>query len=792
MRLQYGTVPSIESNGLHIVGAAVQFSPPAFATDLSLHGMQPDLSPRQTAGRRMQLFRRVRLTGGYILPMIRTPAWYRKLDWWLVAILAVALAIRVFYLIHYHSLPDWSLLKMDHWYHHHWAQSLAGGNILGDTTFFRAPLYVYCLGALYAIFGDSLWVGRLFGMAIGLVTILFVYLIGTRVFGRTTGRIAAALQAVYPVNVFFEGELLLDPLFTLLLLVAFHRFLIWRAKTTAQNLALTGFCLGLAAITRPTALVLAALLIVWLLASRTNIKARIVSALVVVCGLAIVILPISIRNVVVANDPVLIASQGGINLYIGNNDAADGTSSIMPEPFGHTWRIRDVIHIAESAEGRPLKPGELSSYWQGRAIDWTLANPLDAAGLYARKLWLSIGNREISNNRNMGAFFSSVPYLQYFPFGFALIFGLAVVGAAIAWRSRFETRAMVAAIACILLVNAAFFVNSRFRQPIIPLLILLAGAAVVYLFDMRRPRKAVFRAVAIGLFACVVSWFPIDFLTPGVNIQPSLSRALSAYANGDTWESLAYARQAERLNDSFPEVNLTIGVCYFRLQQPDSARYYFNREIALHPDRPKAYSNLGSLYLVNGQYAESRQLLEKARSLQPYDEIAGMLWIRAHARDSAISNAQVQEAVRSVLATVAEDPIVVHEAAAALVQRGLLSDAAGILNRGLGIRRPPIETDDFAFERDFPNSPDRFARRMARLSSLLGYVCGLQQDFEGAIRASRAAIAQDPLNPDPYINLASGYMSLGDFAQADSVLQSATLRFPDNSQITDLRARFRK
>lgn len=732
------------------------------------------------------------MAADYIPPMTPTRAWYRKLDWWIIFLLIAALAIRIIYLIHYRTLPEWSQLKMDHWYHHHWAQSIAGGNIVGDTTYFRAPLYVYCLGALYALFGDSLWVGRMFGLAIGLVTILLVYLIGKRSFGRTAGIIAASLEAVYPINIYFEGELLLDPLFTLLVLAALYRFLIWHEKSTARNLLVTAVLLGLAAITRPTVLIFGGVLIVWLLIRRSDLRTRIVNALVVVGGLAVIILPIFIRNVAVAGDPVLIASQGGINLYIGNNDAADGASSIMPEPYGTIWRIRDITHIAENAEGRTLKPGEISDYWERQASDWILSQPLEAAGLYVRKLGLSIGNREISNNRNIDAFFAGTAYFKYFPFGFALIFGLAVVGVIIAWGSSFEVRVMAIVIAGFLLVNSAFFVNSRFRQPTIPLLILLTGAVIVYVPELWRKRRQLLLAFGIGILAYALSWIPRVPASSGINIQPLLSRALAAYSDGDTRTSLAYARQAMQLNNTYPEVNLTMGVDYFRLQMTDSARYYFDREIALHPDRPKAYTNLGSLYLVNGQFAEARQFLEKARSLQPYDETAGMLWIRALARDSSVADTAVLAGVRAVLLAVTDDPSVVHEAAAALAQRGRLNEAADILSRGVTMKRPAIEMDDYAFERDFPDSPERFTRRIARLYALLGYVYGMQKNYDGAVRACRAAIERDSTIVDAYVNLASGLWSRGDVAQADSILTVATTRFPDNPQVRELRSRLRK
>lgn len=715
--------------------------------------------------------------------MTSSASWFRRIDWWLVAIMVVAVAIRVIHLIDYHALPDWSQLKMDHWYHHHWAQSIAGGNISGDTTYFRAPFYVYCLGALYSVFGDSLWVSRIFGVVIGLFTILLVYAIARRLFGRTSGLAAAGLAAVYPINVYYEAELLLDPLFTLLLLAALHRFLIWRTSQTRLNLLFTGVLLGLAAITRPTVLVPAVLLVVWLLLSKSELKTRLSHAVVVLAGLGIVILPIFTRNLVVAGDPVLIASQGGINLYLGNNDSADGVSSAMPEPFGNIWRLRDISYLAEKAEGRTLKPGEISDYWQRQAREWIFSNPVKAARLYLKKLRLSIGDREISNNRNIDAFFSAFPYLKYFPFGFAVLFGLAVAGAIVAWRSHAEVRIIVTLIVCLLVVNAAFFVNSRFRQPVIPLLILLGSFAITQLPGLWRSPKRFIAIVAAGVLAGIVSWLPIAPLAAGGDAQPLLSRALAAYADGHVQQSLEYAREAIKTNDTFPEVNLTAGVCFLRMQRADSARYYFEREKRFHPGRPKAYINLGSLEVVNGRYAQARPQLDTARLLQPYDPTAGMLWIRANARDSIVADSQVIQAVNAVLAEIPGDPMVALEAANALVQRKRLNEAEAILRRAATFTRPPIEMDDYAFERVFPNTPAEFAGRLSKVNTLLGYVLGTRGDYAEAIAACRQAIAQDTNNVDAYINLASGYFSQKETARADSIMQSAAARFPSNPQV---------
>ena len=169
------------------------------------------------------------------------------------------------YLNQYFALPEWSGLTIDAWYHHNLAQSFADGNIFGDTTYFRAPFYIYCLGLLYALFDSGLWVGRLFGLVIGIVSVGMTYKIGRRMFDRQVGLVAALMHAVYPIMIYFEGELLLDSLFTLTLQLAVHRFLVSLESNRMQDLLYTGLFIGLAAITRPTVLVIVPLVVVMLI-----------------------------------------------------------------------------------------------------------------------------------------------------------------------------------------------------------------------------------------------------------------------------------------------------------------------------------------------------------------------------------------------------------------------------------------------------------------------------------------------------------------------------------------------
>lgn len=702
----------------------------------------------------------------------------------LLFVLIAAALLRFGYLWYYSTLPQWDQLTVDNYYHHHWAQDIAQGDILGDTTYFRAPFYVYCLALLYATFGDSLWIARLFGLAIGVVSVLLTFLIARRIFGRPVGLLAAALHALYPVAVYFESELLLDPLFTLLFESAVLTLVIWWDTHRMGIALIAGVMLGLAAITRPTALVYAPFVILAILILTDMVAAsRLKHTVLFLAGMAICILPISVRNYVIADDPVLIASQGGINLYIGNNPSADGLSATMPEPLGANWRLSDIIHIAEQDLGRRLKPGEVSGYWNSKARDWVASHPDQAAELYLKKLYYSLSNREISNNRDLSTFFQHVPFLEHNPLSFAIIFAFGLVGATLAFADP-RVRILAAAVALMLATNAVFFVNSRFRLPVIPLLIILSAFAVVRLYQMfgNRPKQAVI-PLFVFAFAASFSYAPLVPFPRGVNVQGLISEALYYHAEGDYPRTIDLLGRAEQLDPAFPELHLNIGASYFRLGQSDSALYHLQRETKLHPDRPKAYANLASLALINGQTGEARRMLARALEIRPFDVTANLLALRLTNVDSARLESELRTVVRAAVVRSDSDLQVMQEAANLLQSSGFVAEAESLLRASLNLEPPAIETDDAAFDRAFPHSAAQWQRRLARSHYQLGYLLGVTGHYDQSITHSDQAIRLDSTLADAYVNLVSGHLALGRTVDASRTLSVALSRFPRHERL---------
>src|SRR5262249_22248446 len=197
------------------------------------------------------------------------------------------------------------------------AMAIAMGQGHPDRVFWQPPGYPYFLGALYALFGrGSLLVPRLVQAGLGAVASVLVAWTGARLFGPKVGVGAGLGAALYGTLVYFDGELLAPTLTITLQLVALA--LAVEAGSATRLGAwwlLSGLAEGLAAVVTATSLVLLPALALF---ARKR-------ALLVLAGAALAILPVTVQNLVLGGELVLISSNGGINLYIGNNPRYDET-----------------------------------------------------------------------------------------------------------------------------------------------------------------------------------------------------------------------------------------------------------------------------------------------------------------------------------------------------------------------------------------------------------------------------------------------------------------------------------
>ena len=252
------------------------------------------------------------------------------------------------------------------------AGRIARGDFLlrgeGPVPFFVSPLYAYVLAAT----GPSFPAARVVQILLGTAAVALVFLAAGRLFGERAALPAGVLFALAGVVTFHEVLILqaaIDPFLTALALFLLARAVMGEGRgeerisskvngaVGAGRWLATGAAFGLLALNRPNALLCAAAVVaaLFLFTFKENLLRRVGIAAAFVAGAAVTIAPVTIRNLVVSNEFVLISSHGGLNFLVGNGPGANGVyrqlPGITPDIAG---QAADTKRVAEAEEGRAL------------------------------------------------------------------------------------------------------------------------------------------------------------------------------------------------------------------------------------------------------------------------------------------------------------------------------------------------------------------------------------------------------------------------------------------------------
>jgi tetratricopeptide (TPR) repeat protein len=549
----------------------------------------------------------------------------RKQDLLIPLLLTAGAFFRAVFLIQYANSPYWADFTIDEQLHMAWADYISSGHLIGSSVFFRAPLYLYFLGFLYAITAKSVMFVLIIQLFIGWLTGFLLLKVASRLFSYNVGVTSLALYTLTPIIVYFEGQLLLDFLLSPLILLSVLYVFKSANRSTTGNLFLAGLFLGLTALTRPNILVFvpaALILLVWRLNKQDGLRSALSGAALLTIAVILTILPVTIRNYALSGDLVFISSQGGINFYIGNNEKADGASAFMPR-LGHAWSYEDCEAIAEHDLKRHLTEGEVSDYWFSKGIRFILDQPEIFVPLTLKKAYLLVNNHELSNNRNISAFFDQVPILTLMPVGMWFLFPLSVVG--IIWsRSRPATLLVASYVIIYGFTVIMFFVNSRFRVPLLPGLMILASVGIESLVKMamaRRLRQILLAAIVFAglLVLSIGNAYDIKFDDSSIDQYRYGNRELAA---GDYSSALEHYRSAISSRPNLDRVNLNIGVAFMKLGFMDSAIVYFDKELKLGYATSEALNNLAVVERLRGNSESSFEYALKSVNTGRFNEDA--------------------------------------------------------------------------------------------------------------------------------------------------------------------------
>jgi tetratricopeptide (TPR) repeat protein len=609
---------------------------------------------------------------------------------WLIVIFATALSLRVLYLIQIQSIPLFYNLPGDGRTYDEWAQRIAAGDWLGSGVFYQAPLYPYFLGIWQAILGHNLWAIRMIQAALGALSCALIFLVGERLFSRSAGVASGLVLAFYAPAIFFDVLIEKSVLDVFLLsLLLWVLVCAWSRRDWRRWLS-AGAILGLLGLSRENALILAVVVPVWIAIyfSEQALKYRVAWTGWFLAGLILVLIPVGLRNLAVGGEFKLTTSQLGANFFIGNNPAADGTYGSVHKIIGEpNLEGSDARRLAERATGRKMAPGEVSDFWLQKASAYIRSEPLSWVWLLGKK-WLMVWNaREVEDSDDFYIYSQWSWLLQ--ALGWLTHFGvLAPLAAVGVWMSRRQWRdlwLLYTMILSLALSVAIFYVFGRYRFPLIPLLTLFTGAALVGLVNLFRSRGVESLAASVVVLlasALIVNWPLYGIHGPGPVGYNNLSNAY--YKQGKIAEAISAARQALQADPDLGVAYYNLGNMYAAQGKFDIAKEYFERAIAIYPNYAEVRSNYGQLIAERGDLETGIRYFREAIALNPSISRAHLNLGVALAKEDRLEEA-IQPLQRAVDLT-PNLPEASYYLGSVYAAQNRYADAAAAFNHALQIR----------------------------------------------------------------------------------------------------------
>jgi len=296
----------------------------------------------------------------------------------------------------------------------------------------------------------------------GAIGVVLIAVAAFRLGGARSAKAAAAIAAIYPPLVWVAGYAYSESIFWpigLGLALVMSRALESPRQEMWKRAIILGLFAGVSILVRAATLLFVPLSALWLIYKR-----RWITLAGMAIGLVLVLTPWTIRNLNFYGHFVLVASDGGVTFWTGNNKLATGEGDMAANP--HLKLANQELR----ARHPHLSEEQMEPIYYQESLGWIREHPGDFVWLMARKVFYTVVPIGPSYKVHSARYFwASV--LSY-----GLLLPLAAIGA---WRlgpQRSRLAGMWILAAAAVATCLVFFPQERFRIPVIdPALILLAS-----------------------------------------------------------------------------------------------------------------------------------------------------------------------------------------------------------------------------------------------------------------------------------------------------------------------------
>ena len=634
----------------------------------------------------------------------------------LLSLLLFSAAVRMVFFFQLRDTDLATVPLLDSETYHDWAARLVAGDWGWNETYWMGPLYPHFLALIYLGSKVGSQAVLLIQLGMSLLNIWLVFRFVRNLIPQEKDWIpllATALFAFYGAPVFYAGNLLMATLVTTLYLLMGLQTIRAVRDPSIRNWLILGLVVGLTGLARGNVLLLLVTLPVLLWKAAPGPLPRWKNIAALILGGVLMLAPVTLRNLIVAHDFVLLTSNGGVNLLIGQQHDYKGIfAPVMEEAQAEFDPSMETT--LERELGRDLKGSEVSRVLTRRA--WRMfRDNLGAMPLhYARKAYRFWNGYELPQIVSYDYWKTQFSALWVLPVPFVLLSALGLLG------FRFlPTPArwiMLVLIGSYFLSLLPFFPTSRYRQPIAPLLAINAAVFVLAVIRGRVNRWIWLPVAAVVILALLPRWASLD--RDEIYWQVHLHEAARAGKRGDLAKTLAKGRQAEEVRPGladtpfhlslyledfgahneavtalelararYPESRLIpyrIGRNHEQMEQYNEALAAYERASFLDPDWAYPYLRGGLVMNFQGRTARALDLMEKAHERSP-----GSFQVRSNLASLYAENGRPEQAV-AILADLTRDyPLYVNgwfNLALANHQAGKPAEAVAALGRAEALR----------------------------------------------------------------------------------------------------------
>jgi len=327
-----------------------------------------------------------------------------------------------------------------------------------------------------------------------------------------------------------------------------------------------------------------------LLNRQAALNRRLVMALFFTAGVMLVLVPVAARNYMISGDLVVTTSQAGQNFYIGHNPAANGTyvklAFVRPDPL---YEQEDFHKEAESRLGRELVPAEVSRYWLGQGLDFIKKEPVTFLQLTSKNILLFFNNYEIPDNHNFYFHKRYSSVLEKLPLTFGLLSPFIVLGLLGMFVGR-KTEPLFLGVIQVVYIGSVvlFYVFSRYRMPVLPLLCLSAGYGITLLYKQFAGQRWGRFMFSLILSAAVFAVSAYQVIKPFDFSHSYTDEAIAYEMRGEDMQALASYQQALTIRPDYLRALEQAGKLQIKLKRYDEARKTYKRILKTNPQSVEA------------------------------------------------------------------------------------------------------------------------------------------------------------------------------------------------------------